>query len=241
MNCQEFSELYELYALGALESAATGEIDAHLARECENCRQGVAQALATNAGILSFADRETPHARVKHRLLASLGLERPTWSWVWAISAAALLLIVVWLGVQERQRTAELADARKSLIQMGGERDRLALALQFLSDPQTQPASFGGGQTAPPRGYVLLHPQLGILLIASNLPAAGPGKAYEMWVTPRGGAPRPAGLFQPDGMRGLHMLSGPMDIAMLGTVSVTLEPNAGSTAPTTKPLIVAAL
>jgi hypothetical protein len=168
-----------------------------------------------------------------------VGVHYPGWGWVWALSSACLLLIALWLGVQERQRTTELAEARRELLDVNGERDRLTQALQFLSDPQTQPASFGRGQTAPPRGYVFLHPQMGVLLIASNLPAAGQGKTYEMWVIPKGGAPRPAGLFQSDGMRALHILGGPLDVSTIGTVAVTIEPAAGSAAPT-MPIVIAA-
>ena len=80
---------------------------------------------------------------------------------------------------------------------------------------------------------------MGVLLIASNLPKAGPDKTYEMWVIPKGGAPRPAGLFQSDGMRALYILNGPVDVSVIGTVAVTLEPAAGSAAPTT-PILIAA-
>ena len=45
---------------------------------------------------------------------------------------------------------------------------------------------------------------------------------------PKGGAPQPAGLFQSDGMRALHILSGPVDVSVIGTVAVTIEPAAGS-------------
>jgi anti-sigma-K factor RskA len=82
-----------------------------------------------------------------------------------------------------------------------------------------------------------------VLLIASNLPAAGPGKIYEMWVIPKGGAPRPAGLFQSDGMTGIHILRGPTDRALASgaqsIIAVTVEPEAGSAAPTTTPIIAA--
>src|SRR6266700_1156763 len=223
MTCHELQEMFELYALGVLEGEERSEIDAHLARGCENCSQELASALAINAGVLSFVPEEAPPGR----------------GWVWALSTAMALLVALWLGTQERQRTAELADARRTLLQVSSERDRLTLAMQFLSDPQTQPASFGRGQTAPPRGYVFLHPQLGVLLVASNLPAAGAGKIYEMWVIPKGGAPRPAGLFQSDGARAFHILNGPVDLAMIGTVAVTIEPAAGSSAPT-MPIIIAA-
>ena len=80
---------------------------------------------------------------------------------------------------------------------------------------------------------------MGILLIASNLPAAGQGKAYEMWVIPKGGRPSPAGLFQSDGMRALYILNGPLDVSAIGTVAVTLEPAAGSATPT-MPILIAA-
>ncbi len=239
MTCHELQEKFELYALGLLEAEERSEIDAHLARGCENCGQELASALAINAGILSFVPEEAPPRRLRRRLLAAIGYHYPGWGWVWALSTAMTLLVALWLGTQERQRTAELADARRTILQVSGERDRLTLAMQFLSDPQTQPASFGRGQTAPPRGYVFLHPQLGVLLVASNLPVAGAGKTYEMWVIPKGGTPRPAGLFQSDGARAFHILNGPVDLAMIGTVAVTIEPAAGSATPT-MPIIIAA-
>jgi hypothetical protein len=239
MTCQELQEMFELYALGVLEPAEKGEIDTHLARGCENCQGSLADALALNAGVLSFVPAMSPPKRLKRRLLSSVGVHYPSWAWVWAFSAACLLLIALWLGGQERQRTAQLADARRALLDVNGERDRLTQALQFLSDPQTVPASFGRGQTAPPRGYVFLHPQMGVLLIASNLPPAGEGKTYEMWVIPKGGAPRPAGLFQSDGMRALYILNGPVDVSMIGTVAVTREPAVGSATPT-MPILIAA-
>ena len=239
MTCQELQEMFELYALGVLEGDERSEIDAHLARGCENCQAELAGALSINAGVLSFVPDEKPPRRLRQRLLAAIGYHDPGWGWVWALSTAMALVVAVWLGVQERERTQELAESRQTLFRVSGERDRLTLAMQFLSDPQTRPASFGRGQTAPPRGYVFLHPQLGVLLVASNLPAAGQGKTYEMWVIPKGGAPRPAGLFQSDGARAFHILDGPLDLAMIGTVAVTVEPAAGSTTPT-MPIIIAA-
>jgi Anti-sigma-K factor rskA len=241
MSCQELQEMFELYALGVLEPVDKSEIDAHLARGCENCHEALADALALNAGVLSFVPDVAPPKGLKRRLLSSLGVHYPGWGWVWAVAAVGLLLVAGWLAVQERQRSTELAGARRALLEMNGERDRLTQALQFLSDPQTVPASFGRGQSAPPRGYVFLHPQMGVLLIASNLPAAGQGKTYEMWVIPKGGTPRPAGLFQSDGMRALHILKGPVDVSMIGTVAVTVEPAAGSAAPTMPILIAAAI
>ena len=240
LTCEELAELFELYALGVLEREEKEEIDEHLSRRCETCTANLAQAAAMNSMILAMAPDAAPSRKLRHRVLASIGHERPGWGWAGALAAALMLVLALWLGVEERERGNQLADARQSLIQVTGERDRLTQAMQFLSDPETKPASFGRGQQAPPRGYVFLNPQMGVMLIASNLPQAGTGKTYEMWVIPKGAgaAPRPAGLFQSDGMRGLHMLNGPIDIAGLAAVAVTVEPEAGSPAPTSTPLIV---
>jgi len=95
---------------------------------------------------------------------------------------------------------------------------------------------------APPRGNVLVNPRLGVLLIASNLPALAAGKTYQMWVIPKGGAPRPAGLFQSTAQgTALHMLSGPVDPAAVSAVAVSVEPESGSAGPTTTPIIMAAV
>ena len=240
MSCEELKDMFELYALGVLDKDESSEIDAHLARDCKECKRSLAHAMAFNAVLLSIGPEEAPRKQLRHRLLASIGYERPGWFWAGALAATLMLVLAVWLGTQERERTNQLADARKELLQVTGERDRLNQAVQFLSDPETRPASFGKGQNAPPRGYVFLHPQLGVMLIASNLPAAGAGKTYEMWVIPKVGAPRPAGLFQSDGMRGMHLLTGPLDLDALKAVAVTLEPATGSAIPTTTPIIVAA-
>ena len=237
MNCSELEDLYELYALGVLEGGERAEIDEHLGRGCETCRRGFADAVALNAVVLSVAPVQRPRRRLRHRLLASIGYERPGWFWTGALAAAMMLVVALWLATQERERSSQLAEARQTLLQVTGERDRLNEAVLFLSDPETRAAGFGQGQLAPPRGYVLVHPRLGVMLVVSNLPAAGAGKGYEMWVIPKSGAPRPAGLFQSDGQRGLHILNGPLDLDAVSAVTVTLEPEAGSAAPSTMPII----
>lgn len=239
LTCEQLRDAYELYALGSLEAEERDEIDVHLARDCPHCRQGVADAMAMNVAVLSLVPEVAPPRALRSRVLAAAGYERPGWFWAGGLAATLMLIVALWLGVQERERSIQLAEARRDLLGVTAERDRLTQAFQFLSDPETAPASFGRGQRTPPRGYVFVHSQLGVMLIASNLPPAGEGKTYEMWVIPKGGVPRPAGLFQSDGTRALHLLPGPLDLATLGAVAVTVEPAAGSAAPTATPIIVA--
>ena len=175
-------------------------------------------------------------------MLASVGVEPASWVWVPTLAAAAMLGIALWLGSEERSRTAELAAARQNLLQISADRDRLAQAVNFLNDADTQQVNFGRGKSAPPHGNVLVNPRLGVLLIASNLPSLPAGRVYEMWVIPKNGSPSPAGLFQTTaGGTGFHLLSGVLDVTNLSAVAVTVEPASGSPAPTSTPIIVAAL
>jgi hypothetical protein len=238
-TCQDFRDNFELYALGLLDPEEKAEMDDHLRTGCDTCEAALKDALATNAILMSMAPDVVPPARLKRRVLAGVGVHPMSWSWLAALAAACMLMVALWLSVQERSRAAELAQARHTLIEVGSQRDRLLQALSFLDDPATVPVSFGKGQPLPPHGNVFVHSKLGVLLIAANLPQAQSGKTYEMWVIPKGGAPRPAGLFQSQGGTAMHILSGPVDVASLGAVAVTLEPEAGSAAPTTTPIIVA--
>jgi hypothetical protein len=237
--CEDFRDEFELYALGVLDPMERSAIDDHLRGGCTTCEAALNNALAVNAIMMSMAPDVVPPGRLKRRVMSSVGIHPMSWSWLAALAASCMLIVALWLSVQERSRSSELAQTRRTLIEVSSQRDRLMQALSFLDDPATVPVSFGKGQPIPPHGNVFVHSKLGVLLIAANLPAAQPGKTYEMWVIPKGGAPRPAGLFQSQGGTAMHILSGPLDIGTLGAVAVTLEPESGSSAPTSTPIIVA--
>jgi anti-sigma-K factor RskA len=240
MTCEELKDSFEFYALGLLEGDERAELDAHIHRGCQTCRQSLNDAMAVNALVLSLSPEVAPPSRLKRRLMASVGVERRGWGWAAGLAAACMLVVALWLSVQERQRAGELADARRALLQASADRDRMQQALNFLNDPETRPVSFGKSRAAPPRGNVFLNPRSGVLLIASNLPSLIAGRIYEMWMIPKAGAPRPAGLFQANAAgTAFHVLSGPLDAGEMSAVAVTVEPESGSPAPTTTPIIVA--
>jgi hypothetical protein len=241
MTCEELSDMFELYSLGLLEPEESRELEVHLGRGCSTCRDNLKSALAMNAVLIGSIPDVVPPNGLKRRVMASVGVHRRGWGWLGAFATACFLAIAVWLGNQERQRGTDLAEARKNIIEVAAQRDRLEQALRILDQPETIQLAFGKGKPQPPRGNVFLHSKLGVMLVASNLPRLASGKTYEMWLIPKGGAPRPAGLFQStDALSAIHILSGPIDIPSLGAVAVTVEPAAGSPAPTTEPLIVAA-
>ncbi|MEQ1948633.1 MAG: anti-sigma factor [Bryobacteraceae bacterium] len=251
LTCAELAEWFEFYALGVLDPAIQAQVDTHLTEACKTCAANLAKATALNSILLSMVPNAAMPSRLKHRLLAAVGHERPRWGWAGAMATMLMLIVALWLGYEERQRGKELADARQVLMRVASERDQFSQALAFLSDPATKSASFGGGTqpggTRPigkqARGQVFLHSEFGVLLVASNLPALAKGKAYEMWLIPRaaGAAPRSAGLFDSNGTRALYIVNGPLDVADIAAVTVTVETEKGSQSPTSPVLFTARL
>jgi anti-sigma-K factor RskA len=214
---EEMKDMYELYALGVLEREERAEIDEHLSSGCDVCSRAMKHAALTNAVVLSFAPEVEPPKRLRKRLLAGVGVEPKSWAWLaWAAASACLLVGLFWFSLESRRQSEELAAARR--------------ILDIVNSPETRAVSFGAG----PRGNVYVNPK-GVMLIATNLPALPPGKIFEMWVIPKGGAPKPAGLFRTSP----HVLPGPIDMTNTGAVAVTVEPESGSDAPTSQPIIVA--
>jgi len=232
MNCDQLREHYELYVLGLAEEPERGEIREHLQRGCEVCGAGVKEAMRTTALLAASAPSAQPSAKLRRRILASVGLERrrPEWIAIGALTAAlaAMFLFVIFV-IQSRGRYVEEAL-----------RSRAAFAI--LYGPNTVEASFGGAQPQPPRGKVFVNSSQGVLLIASNLPPTPADKIYEMWLIPKGAKPVPAGLFQSreDG-DAVHIRRGIVDIGSTAAVAVTVENKAGADQPSTIPLILAAL
>jgi anti-sigma-K factor RskA len=239
MSCEELQEMFELYALGLLETEERDEIDEHLARGCADCRRNLNAALAMNSTLLGLAPDAAPSKNLKRKIVAMVGgKESAGWGSMAAlIAAACMLALAVWMGVQERQKSDQLADARRTVSEMKADRDHVMAALSFLNQPETQEVGFG--KNKPAHGNVFVNPERGVLLLGSNMPMLPAGKMFEMWVIPKGGAPRPAGMFQAVDGSSVHMFAGSVDPATIAAIAVTIEPEAGSAAPTSEPFIVA--
>ena len=244
MSCEELRDMYELYALGVLEQPERAEIDAHLGRGCDTCTSALQAAIATNACIFTVVPDAQPPARLKKKVLAGIGVEKGVWSWMmaWGALSACLLIGLLWISIQHRHRVSELAAVRRELMDTTTDLEKVRDAMTFLNEPDTQLVVASKAVPLPPKSRVFINQKHGVLLMANNLPPAPSGKIYEMWVIPKGGAPRPAGLFQSDASgNAIHLLAGPVDIAGTAAVAVTVEPAGGSPAPTTTPFLVTAL
>ncbi len=243
MTHEEMGELYELYALGVLEPEEKSEMEEHLARNCPVCQAGMRRGLAFGALLGTLPDSEDPPKRLRRRILASVGVESGTgYSWMGALAflSACLLVWVGFLSKESSRKGEETERMRTALRQSTSDLSKVQAALSFLNEPDTEQVVFGKGQPLPPRGRVFVNAARGVMLMASNLPAAPTGKIYEMWLVPKIGAPIPAGLFQADAQgNALYILNQAVNRSATKAIAVTLEPESGSTTPT-MPLVIAA-
>ncbi|HXI40308.1 MAG TPA: anti-sigma factor [Bryobacteraceae bacterium] len=244
MNCDELRDQYELYALGALEPEERAELDEHLGREGDPCIDGVRHARQTMTSLALMTPESQPPARLRKRVVSLVVEPKRTWFRApeWIAATIAMAIIAGWLANSRRDQARALTELRLEAQRNNVELGRLTEAFALMNDPAAKQVVFGEGAPKPPRGRVFVNPNRGVLLLASNLPPAPSGKIYEMWIIPKVGAPLPAGLFQSeaDGTA-MYVRKGPVDIASTGVIAVTLEPETGSQAPTTQPLIAAAL
>jgi anti-sigma-K factor RskA len=245
MNCSELRDHYELYALGLAEEPERDEIHAHLGRGCEVCMSETKRAREMVALLGGSAAPAAPSPKLRRRILASVGVEHRGFGWtpLFAGSTALLLAAAVYFGGREAdfsRQVERLTDqSRAQIIEL----TRLNEAFALMNGADTTVTSFGEKKPVP-KGKLFYNPAKGALLIASNLPPAPAGKAYELWLIPKakGANPVPAGMFQSqsDGTV-MRLMPGPIDANTTAAIAVTMEVEAGVAAPTPPILIVAPL
>jgi Anti-sigma-K factor rskA len=245
MNCDELRDHYELYAIGVAEEPERSEIRAHLNRECEVCMQGMRRAREIAALLGGSATLATPSPNLRRRILASAGYtegHRPGgFGWIPALAGALAFALIacVYFAGRELDMARELNRITALSRQQNIELTRFNEVFSIINGADTRVTTFGNGQNAPPSGKVFVSPSQGVVLVANNLRPAPAGKAYEMWVIPKGGNPLPAGVFQStsDGSA-THVQRGRVD-PNADLVAVTVEDAAGASAPTTTPIFAA--
>jgi len=242
-SCGELREHYGLYALDLAEPPERDAIRAHLKSRCAECEGGVHRALVLVAALTALVPPAAPPARLRRRLSVSAGISERHYGWpvFWAAAALLCFSAAVYFSGRERQYAEESLQLRRQLGDQNAEIRRWREASAFLDAPGVTEVAFGRGQPAGPTGRVLVNPTLGIMLIASHLPLAPADKIYEMWIVSKVGMSSPAGLFQSrNGETAVHIRPGPVDVAAIAAVWVTLEDRAGGVQPAASgPVIVA--
>ncbi len=147
------------------------------------------------------------------------------------------------------QEVSELRSAlatanRAAQVQMAaltGEVNQLQSAFEIMRRPDTRSARFGAPEA--PHGWVFSNRRGGLVFVGSQLPSLANDRTLELWLVPKNGAPRPAGLFRPSDTAGdtIHTSSLAVNPSEIKAVAVSEEPAGGSTEPTTKPFLLVPL
>ena len=254
MNVHEqFAEDLSLYALGELEGKEREAVEQHL-RECSACRQEL-EKLQGDLALLAFsASGPRPPARARTRLLAAIAknprvakpVERARWVWWNTLGWAAAVVAFVIAGLLIRQNSGlrqRVADLETSLSRQDQQLLEAKQLLGTLTSPDSAHFTLVAGKTPPqPEGKAIYVRANGTLVfLAGNMPAIPSQKVYELWLIPTCGAPIPAGLFRPDARGGAAVIHPPLPVGVEAKAfAVTLEPESGSPAPTTQPIIISA-
>ena len=117
-------------------------------------------------------------------------------------------------------------------VSLSDDLDAQRQASALLADPNAEAVSLDGAD-----GRLVVSPDGQAALVVS-LDDAPAGKTYEAWVI-RDGTATPAGVFETEDGRGIHVLDEP--VAAGETVAVTLERDGGVDAPSGDPLLTATL
>jgi anti-sigma-K factor RskA len=248
MNHEPYDTLAATYAVGALDGQERVDFERHLAGGCDVCETTLRDSAEALAALARSRPPMIPPPAVKEELMrriaaatpARRGASRPR-RLVWAagtvaaaVAAAAFTGTYVAtkyeakLGVMARQSAELRARVEREEAAL---REQVAVyrnAADLLRDPQAQVVTLRGlGPSPEATGRVIWHPVNGGYVFVANLPAAPPGKAYELWAI-GDAAPQPAGLFQVDASgRAAHRIAPVEGGKPVKVFAVTLETEAG--------------
>lgn len=157
---------------------------------------------------------------------------------VWGGWVAAVACLVYAIHVRDVNQNVEhrLAIETAQLNQTNAAAERAREVVEVLTSPESQRVALVSAHAQPePSGdAVYLKSRGALVFTASHLVPLPPNKTYELWVIPaNGGAPLPAGIFQPDaqGMASVLLPNLPKGIPAKA-FGVTVENVGGSTTPT---------
>lgn len=248
-TAHEWQALAAPYALGALAAEERSAFESHLAG-CEACRAEV-RSFVEVAGLLAYgAPAAEPPAGLRARVVAEARRVRPIASRhrtargvAWLAAAAGVLLAIA--AGAEAWRLAGRVRALESRVAVQDSTAAVAESvLALLTGPQVHVVSLAGTGRPPSARVFWNHPRGRFVVVASDLPPAPVGRAYQLWAIAKGRAPMSMGTFNTDALgRATLVLPVSGEIAALEFVDncgLTEEPAGGSPQPTEVPRLLGA-
>ena len=165
--------------------------------------------------------------------------------WAPWLVAAAMAIVAVSLGLENRALNDELRDESNMVTNLAAKASRAQQILEVFTSPAAQRVVLTPGKgTNEPSGRATYLPDRGGLIFqANNMKPLPDDKAYELWVIPADGkAPIPAGTFRPDALGSASMMLPPLPPGIPAKAfGVTIEKASGSDTPTTPIMLAGAV
>jgi anti-sigma-K factor RskA len=243
---ERYSEDLALYALEALQGEERARVDEHLAA-CPAYRRELEQLRADTALLALSTTGPRPPQRARQRLLDAVAREsrvprlvetsrrRSWWGALGWAATAAVVVFAVSLWRENSLLKETLASANSQAAKSVREIEELRRIAAPILEPEAQRITLVAAKTPPqPQSKVFyLRKRNSLVLLANNLPALPPQKAYELWLIPTSGAPIPAGVFKPDARGSASVVNPTLPAgAEAKAFAITVENEAGAATPT---------
>lgn len=233
--CQiEYTSLREASNfVGYAAELRVGEIDEVAARRLKSRVMG---AIRTDAAAVSAGA-----TTVRNGTVVPAGARRPWLAYGFAAAAAFVAMISIFDDASQRRTNDRNATHVAALERRTAERSTLASAmagrvraldarLALVVAPGSKHFAVAGGEVIASSGRVIVA--------LRDLPVLPKGKVYQAWTLANGAkAVAPSITFSPDAT-GVTIVELPERAANLAAVAVSVEPDGGSKAPTSKPNFV---
>jgi len=255
-NGDQFRELIEAYALGALDSQERSSLEAHLAEGCADCAKALDEASWLVSQLAYLAPDAQPSEMLRGRLLHTVRAEARAGKsaksvsaipfWMWGAIAALLLFTTyqVWetsrirVTIDSVNKTAEEEIAKRHALE-----EQLAIAQReaiILTDPRSVKIPMGTDNKEMPQLEAMWHAKLGIVVSGQTVPMPSGNRTLQLWLIPKAkdGKPIPSMTLRPgaDGKFMLLVTNPPDSMYATKALAITEEPAGGSPQPTTKPI-----
>jgi anti-sigma-K factor RskA len=254
-NCDQFRELIEAYALGALDPEERAALEAHFATGCADCAKAVEQARWLVSQLAYTAPEAAPSDMLKGRLMQTVRAEAQSQEkprvipaksaipfWLWA-GIAALLLFSVYSAWNTRRLVGEIREANQRAAALNIERQEIEEQLvdakreaTILMDPTSRKIALWGEHAHPETLEAKWHSQLGVCIIGDKVPMPSANHVLQVWFIPKkeGAKPMPSAMVRPDanGKLMLYVSAPPESMDNTKAIAITEEPAGGSGWPT---------
>jgi anti-sigma-K factor RskA len=244
----KFADDLAFYAMGSLEGEERTALENHL-ETCAACRRELDALRGDMAMLALSAPLATPPPQARQRLMKAIATEprhapskeaRSWWMLVPSLAAAVFALVALMFWQQNAAMHREVANLQTANAEQQQELARASQIVAMLSDASAAHFTLSAAKAPQPEGKAIYaRDRRSLIFIASNMPALPPQKTYELWLIPVSGAPIPSGLFTPDAHGSATVINPPLPAGVEAkTFAITVEPQQGSTAPTTTPIMV---